>query len=250
MHIVFLSLPRGFKLEMPKIASCSELSYIPAAPSVLLPGTAAHVPQTMTVPVDDNGDIIHLNVGGHVFCTSRATLRTGAAHGSMLAILAASNGLPSLADEHGRLFIDRDGDRFAVVLNYLRCGSLTIIGDRVPCPRVPAGFVILEDVLAEARFFGLCTLANLVQDELDRLALEDALERLHRERWHTTRDSIQNRTTEHRRVEEDDAWKVDLTCSSLNSSCTSPEHHGKEQCETEVREVLSRSCEFRLDEDF
>lgn len=52
--------------------------------------------------------------------------------------------IPSRKDKHGCVFIDRDGERFRVVLNYLRSGSVVCEGDQAA----------LAAVLEEADFFG------------------------------------------------------------------------------------------------
>lgn len=129
----------------------------------------------MSTGEDKTADIIHLNVGGRRFSTSRETLQTGVAKGSMLCALVSKQSLPTVCDELGYMFIDRDGDRFGVLLNYLRSASLHIVGDRIPCEGVPAGFVILEHVLEEARFFGLDPLVTLLQYQIDQIALEQKL---------------------------------------------------------------------------
>lgn len=63
------------------------------------------------------GDIIHLNVGGQRFSTSRQTL-TWIPDTFFTALL--SGRIPSLRDETGAIFIDRDPSNFSVILNYLR----------------------------------------------------------------------------------------------------------------------------------
>ncbi|XP_050301332.1 BTB/POZ domain-containing protein KCTD3 [Anthonomus grandis grandis] len=63
------------------------------------------------------GDILHLNVGGKRFSTSRQTL-TLIPDTFFTALL---NGrISSLRDEKGYIFIDRDPKVFSVILNYLR----------------------------------------------------------------------------------------------------------------------------------
>lgn len=122
-------------------------------------------------------DIVHLNVGGRRFSTSRETLETGIAKGSMLSALVSRDALPTRCDEMGHVFIDRDGDRFTVLLNYLRSASLHVEDGRAACAAAPAGSVALELVLEEAHFFGLDALAGVVQNRLDQLRLRDDLER-------------------------------------------------------------------------
>ena len=87
--------------------------------------------------------IIELNVGGHFFATSLATLRSHP--DSMLARMFA--GIHMLQkDVNGRFFIDRDGKNFGIILNYLRHSHL--VAD-VQDP------VLREELVQEADFYGL-----------------------------------------------------------------------------------------------
>eukprot|EP00611_Tribonema_gayanum_P007894 TRINITY_DN1733_c0_g1_i2.p1 TRINITY_DN1733_c0_g1~~TRINITY_DN1733_c0_g1_i2.p1 ORF type:complete len:178 (+),score=31.36 TRINITY_DN1733_c0_g1_i2:75-608(+) len=61
--------------------------------------------------------VVELNVGGALFTTTRSTL--AADPDSMLARLVNGN-LSSARDAQGRLFIDRDGSNFNIILQYLR----------------------------------------------------------------------------------------------------------------------------------
>lgn len=70
-------------------------------------------------------DIIDLNIGGTRYTATRATLTTGAAKGSMLARLVSGE-VPAKRDSHGAIFVDRRGDRFANVLEYLRNGHIFV----------------------------------------------------------------------------------------------------------------------------
>ena len=72
----------------------------------------------MAMPIVEN-DVVELNVGGVKFSTSADTL--GRDVDSMLAaMLRNSDSLDSKQIKKGRIFIDRDGERFRAVLNYLR----------------------------------------------------------------------------------------------------------------------------------
>jgi hypothetical protein len=64
-----------------------------------------------------SGDIVHLNVGGTRFSTSRITL-TQICDSFFSSLL--SGRIQSLKDEKGAIFIDRDPDLFRLILNYLR----------------------------------------------------------------------------------------------------------------------------------
>lgn len=101
--------------------------------------------------------IVELNVGGHHYTTSLYTLRADPA--SMLAVMFRDGQMPTDIDENGRVFIDRDGTHFGVILNYLR--------DR----QTPAGVTpdARRALQAEARFYqvaGLEDWAMKVEDEM------------------------------------------------------------------------------------
>ncbi|XP_049826851.1 BTB/POZ domain-containing protein KCTD3 isoform X3 [Aethina tumida] len=71
------------------------------------------------------GDILHLNVGGKRFSTSRQTL-TLIPDTFFTALL---NGrISSLRDEKGAIFIDRDPKIFSIILNYLRTRDIELNG--------------------------------------------------------------------------------------------------------------------------
>ena len=71
--------------------------------------------------------IVHLNVGGTYYTTSMETL-TNAEPGSYLHSMFSGE-WATLRDEQGRVFIDRDGQRFRHVLNFLRSGCLHVPRD-------------------------------------------------------------------------------------------------------------------------
>ena len=108
-------------------------------------------------------DILHINVGGKVFVTSRKTLCFDP--DSMIGKLFSDNnpfGLPSV-DANGRVFIDRDGDAFVHVLNYLR-RSGNLVG-------VPTDIALLARIKNEAEYFGLTGLV----EQLKRCRLPDSV---------------------------------------------------------------------------
>ena len=67
--------------------------------------------------------VVKLNVGGRKFDTTEATL--GARGENFLTSLVTSQ-LPSIRDDSGRLFIDRSGNLFEVLLEFLRSSTLLI----------------------------------------------------------------------------------------------------------------------------
>lgn len=73
-----------------------------------------------------NGDIVHLNVGGTRFSTSRQTLMW-VPDSFFTALL--SGRISSLRDETGAIFIDRDPKLFATILNYLRTRDIDLSVD-------------------------------------------------------------------------------------------------------------------------
>eukprot|EP00057_Strongylocentrotus_purpuratus_P029255 XP_011683729.1 PREDICTED: BTB/POZ domain-containing protein KCTD17-like [Strongylocentrotus purpuratus] len=102
------------------------------------------------------GNYIGLNVGGKIYRTSLHTTLTRYP-GSFFDGLRGG-GLPSKKDDQGNYLIDRDGDIFRHVLNFLRCGKLV----------VPARFdeIHLHLLEQEADFFMLDELKTAVKDKL------------------------------------------------------------------------------------
>ncbi|XP_063793753.1 SH3KBP1-binding protein 1 isoform X2 [Pseudophryne corroboree] len=102
-----------------------------------------------------SGDVIHLNVGGKRFSTSRQTL-TWASDTFFSSLL--SGRISSLKDETGAIFIDRDPIVFAPILNFLRTKELDTRG------------VNSSLLLHEAEFYGITPLVRRLQlcEELER----------------------------------------------------------------------------------
>ena len=61
-----------------------------------------------------------MNIGGRVYITSRQTLCKDT--DSMLAHMFSDDMPPASRDKDGNFVIDRDGDTFKYILNYLRDG--------------------------------------------------------------------------------------------------------------------------------
>ncbi|CAH2314018.1 SH3KBP1-binding 1 [Pelobates cultripes] len=101
------------------------------------------------------GEVIHLNVGGKRFSTSRQTL-TWASDTFFSSLL--SGRISTLKDETGAIFIDRDPTVFAPILNFLRTKELDTRG------------VNSSLLLHEAEFYGITPLVRRLQlcEELDR----------------------------------------------------------------------------------
>jgi len=67
--------------------------------------------------------IVRLNIGGKLFYTTPDTLRS---RGDNFFTGLLSGRISSTKDENGAYFIDRNGDLFAPILDYLRSGELII----------------------------------------------------------------------------------------------------------------------------
>ncbi|XP_055992870.1 SH3KBP1-binding protein 1 [Sorex fumeus] len=108
------------------------------------------------------GEVIHLNVGGKRFSTSRQTL-TWIPDSFFSSLL--SGRISTLKDETGAIFIDRDPTAFAPILNFLRTKELD-----------PRG-VHSSSLLHEAQFYGLTPLVRRLQlrEELDRSSCGNVL---------------------------------------------------------------------------
>lgn len=94
------------------------------------------------------GEVIHLNVGGKRFSTSRQTL-TWISDSFFSSLL--SGRISTLKDETGAIFIDRDPTVFAPILNFLRTKELD-----------PRG-VNIHLLLHEAEFYGITPLVRRLQ---------------------------------------------------------------------------------------
>eukprot|EP00088_Acartia_fossae_P036484 TRINITY_DN3770_c0_g1_i10.p1 TRINITY_DN3770_c0_g1~~TRINITY_DN3770_c0_g1_i10.p1 ORF type:complete len:240 (+),score=31.98 TRINITY_DN3770_c0_g1_i10:51-770(+) len=104
-----------------------------------------------------NDDIIVLNVGGTKFSTTRQTLVKDP--NSMLAKMFDPNSplLPGKVQD-GNYFLDRNPDRFKVVLDYLRDGEICVANEKESLP----------GLLIEARYFQLADMEQKVMDCIDR----------------------------------------------------------------------------------
>uniref|UniRef100_A0A3Q2PEJ0 BTB/POZ domain-containing protein KCTD3 n=1 Tax=Fundulus heteroclitus TaxID=8078 RepID=A0A3Q2PEJ0_FUNHE len=109
-----------------------------------------------------SGDIIHLNVGGKRFSTSRQTL-TWVPDSFFSSLL--SGRISTLKDDDGAIFIDRDPCLFAPILNFLRSKELY--------PRS----INVHMLMHEAEFYGITPLVRKLQlcDELDRSSCGNVL---------------------------------------------------------------------------
>jgi hypothetical protein len=101
---------------------------------------------------------VHLNVGGRVFATTVSTLTRTDSH-SMLARMFTQGDVEwqSAVDENGAYLIDRSPRYFEPILNFLRHGQLVI--DKS---------LSVEGVLEEAKFFGVTSLIEQLEDMIER----------------------------------------------------------------------------------
>ncbi|RMX48524.1 hypothetical protein pdam_00008499 [Pocillopora damicornis] len=97
--------------------------------------------------------MLKLNVGGHFFSTSLATMS------SMLHAMFSGR-FDTKPGEDGSYFIDRDGTHFRHILNYLRTGKLVLPDDKV----------VRKELLSEAEFYQI----DGILDELKAKPFKDS----------------------------------------------------------------------------
>lgn len=114
----------------------------------------ASIGENFIFPAHSDKDWVTLNVGGKVFSTTRSTLTTD--KNSMLSKMF-NNEWGSKRDLDGSYLIDRTPEYFAPILNFLRCGSLTI-----------DDATNVEGVLEEAKFFNMTILLEPLKALVDR----------------------------------------------------------------------------------
>jgi len=95
--------------------------------------------------------VVRLNVGGHKYMTTTATLIK--VKGSRFEAMFAPGASSPLRDDEGTYFIDRDGTLFPFVLNFLRDGSVEL----------PAEGPLLRALLREAQHYQLPCLISQIQ---------------------------------------------------------------------------------------
>ncbi|XP_002731176.1 BTB/POZ domain-containing protein KCTD6-like [Saccoglossus kowalevskii] len=106
-------------------------------------------------------EILYLNVGGVIYTTTRATL-LNYPH-SMLGSMFSER-VPTQLDQNGHYFIDRDGEIFRYVLNFLRSTRLSL----------PENFKDWELLATEADFFQIPELIEAIhhaRDERQKAAI-------------------------------------------------------------------------------
>ncbi|KAH9558124.1 hypothetical protein CY35_07G120000 [Sphagnum magellanicum] len=118
---------------------------------------------------DNLHDRIELNIGGQRFETTKDTLCKGS---EMLAAW-----LNRFYSSNGVIWIDRDGDRFAHILNYLRNGTVWL--DDVPS---------LRGLQEEALYFGIASLQRQCEEMIQ--AIEAKEEEKASKRSHELRSAL------------------------------------------------------------
>lgn len=104
--------------------------------------------------------VITLNVGGVLYTTTKSTLSKYP--DSMLGAMISGK-FPMTKDQHGHLFIDRDGQIFRHILNFLRSTRLAL----------PTQFSDYDLLLVEADFYQISPLIDAINH-----ALEDKSDKL------------------------------------------------------------------------
>ncbi|KAH9488028.1 BTB/POZ domain-containing protein kctd9 [Bulinus truncatus] len=125
--------------------------------------TKSSIPEHDVNPVPGS-DWVRLNVGGKLFATTRSTLTRTDGDSMLARMFSTENEVEwnSLMDETGAYLIDRSPLYFEPILNYLRHGRLIL--DK---------FVNPEGVLEEAKFFGLSTLIETLEELIEQEELPD-----------------------------------------------------------------------------
>lgn len=75
--------------------------------------------------MDSSSDIVELNVGGRIFTTTKSTLVAS----SYFEVMFSGKMQPGARDKEGRIFIDRNPDKFYWVLEWLRCDQQELPSD-------------------------------------------------------------------------------------------------------------------------
>jgi hypothetical protein len=102
---------------------------------------------------NEESSIIELNVGGTYYTTSKATL---CSQESMLKSLFR---FPLVYDQQKRLFIDRDGQHFRYILNFLRDNYIDI----------PTDPIVQNELLREAQYYCLDNLVRFLTIEMNSI---------------------------------------------------------------------------------
>ena len=97
--------------------------------------------------------IVNLNVGGKIYTTTMETLTQDL--NSKFTAMLKDRSVPVCKDSEGNFFIDRDGDMFRFVLNFLRTSELNL----------PKDFNDFHNLAADADFYQLPSLKKAVEKQ-------------------------------------------------------------------------------------
>ncbi|KAK9859310.1 hypothetical protein WJX84_007893 [Apatococcus fuscideae] len=141
---------------------------------------------------------VHLNVGGHLHTTSLATLKAVASSG-LADTFAGSWKLRRTGS--GEVFIDRDGEAFGIILQYLRAERDSRLFD-VPC--------LSKDKLAqlkvEADYYGLTALHDII-------SAGPSQHQMHEETAQFLGQAVRSRRFQFMTKTSSDAWPASLLCT-------------------------------------
>ena len=101
-----------------------------------------------------SGDIISLNVGGTIYTTSRSTL-TRYPDSRLAALFANPSSEFCPLDAQGNFFVDRDGQSFRYVLNFLRTQQIIL----------PTDSGELQTLAAEGSYYKIDSLINAISQK-------------------------------------------------------------------------------------
>ncbi|XP_068311964.1 FH protein interacting protein FIP2-like [Pyrus communis] len=104
--------------------------------------------------VSDSSSLVHLNVGGKKFCTTVGTLTQRQPDSMLAAMFSSRHTLRK--DKKGHVFIDRDGEHFRHILNWLRDGEIPKLEDSQ-----------YAELVKEAKYYLLLDLVDGILDVLD-----------------------------------------------------------------------------------
>ncbi|XP_053388322.1 BTB/POZ domain-containing adapter for CUL3-mediated RhoA degradation protein 1-like [Mercenaria mercenaria] len=100
--------------------------------------------------------MIHLNVGGKMFVTSKQTMKT-------------EDGLLKIVSEEiaeKEIFIDRDSKHFHIILQYLRYRQQ---GETIAPSLLPNTNSALKELIMEAKYYGLYKLQKVAFEKREKL---------------------------------------------------------------------------------
>ncbi|TSK17911.1 Potassium channel regulatory protein [Bagarius yarrelli] len=94
-------------------------------------------------------DLITFNVGGQIFTTKASTIRRHP-HSRLARMLDETD--PEFKVVNNQVFIDRDGQLFRIIMEFLRTGRMTLPGE-----------FETDGLLREAEFYNISTLSNFLR---------------------------------------------------------------------------------------